>query len=460
MISKFFKSNNLSGIFRIGIISMVPIFSTIEIIANDRLSFAGNNKEVITLQAGKDTGIDDICVLYSLSGVTITYKSQSNNVRWMSYGNLGGGYAEEIHDIKIEDNSCTLNNPAGDMGYIIYDNGKTYTFWLVDYSKHAFSISNIILPDMSDCDAVELSVDCTADPIHYYTINGRQETLSRDIDLEFNTLTWSEKDGNFIQDTIIKNLPSISDRISVYPPPYCDTFFSITGDRFMHIWDMAEEKESALYVTKAVDCHTEAIPSNVNEEDTSNRIDTDVDGLGGSAPCEITFNANVTDAVIHNEWQMANDEEFEDITYRINEQNFTYTFTSEGVTYVRYVGSNSDGSCETHGDVYTVSIGASDLLVPNAFSPNDDGVNDEWKVSYRSLIDFECWIFDKQGHLLYHFTDPSGGWDGRHNGKTVKTGVYYYVINAVGSDGKKYKKSGDINIIGFKGNRNSSGMQE
>ncbi|MDE5795706.1 MAG: gliding motility-associated C-terminal domain-containing protein, partial [Muribaculaceae bacterium] len=104
----------------------------------------------------------------------------------------------------------------------------------------------------------------------------------------------------------------------------------------------------------------------------------------------------------------------------------------------------------------TVTIGDSELLCPNAFSPNDDGVNDIWKISYRSLLEFKCWIFDRTGKQLYHYTDPSGGWDGTYRGKKVKPGVYYYVIQAAGSDGKKYKKSGDINIIRYRGGTGSS----
>ena len=100
--------------------------------------------------------------------------------------------------------------------------------------------------------------------------------------------------------------------------------------------------------------------------------------------------------------------------------------------------------------MYTIGIGASDLRIPNAFSPNDDGVNDVWKVAYRSLLDFKCWIFDRYGNQIFHFTDPSKGWDGKYKGKTVKPGVYYYVIEAKGSDGTKYKKSGDINIVNYK----------
>ena len=84
---------------------------------------------------------------------------------------------------------------------------------------------------------------------------------------------------------------------------------------------------------------------------------------------------------------------------------------------------------------------------PNAFSPNGDGRNDEWKVSYQSIVSFECHIFNRWGQKMCSFTNPADGWDGKYKGKTVPTGVYFYVIKAKGADGKDYKLSGDINIL-------------
>ena len=57
-------------------------------------------------------------------------------------------------------------------------------------------------------------------------------------------------------------------------------------------------------------------------------------------------------------------------------------------------------------------------------------------------------------------TDPSQGWDGRYAGKEVPAGVYYYVINAEGADGKQYKLSGDINIIGYSYKGDAAGSDD
>ena len=63
------------------------------------------------------------------------------------------------------------------------------------------------------------------------------------------------------------------------------------------------------------------------------------------------------------------------------------------------------------------------------------------------LTRFKCWIFNRWGVEMYHWTDPSKGWDGKKGGKYVAPGVYFYVIEATGSDGKPIKRKGSINIL-------------
>ena len=61
---------------------------------------------------------------------------------------------------------------------------------------------------------------------------------------------------------------------------------------------------------------------------------------------------------------------------------------------------------------------------------------------------------------MFELSDPSQGWDGMRGGKVVPSGVYYYVIEARGADGRTYKKSGDINIVGQSSNYKGGGTGE
>lgn len=454
------KRNNKSQILRLTTACIALTLS--QTMMGKSLIFEGGSHKEIEIIPEKNTGIDAVYISYNLVGTSIAFESDSDMpAKWYRFSNLGGAFSEPIDDIVYDGKKSILNAPAGDMGYIITDNNKSYYFWLVDYSKYPYNVNSISASDIQDCESTILNIDGTGNAIYFYSINGQRETISRDIDITYNSLEWDNENKQFCQIEITKKIPYISEEVSLTPPALTQTYFTISGDRFSEIWNDKKSVESQLYYPHSVAAYTEAIQYKDDaDEDSSNQITPNDDGLGGSAPANIEFRAYVTDAVIHSEWQMATDMNFENITNRFYEQDLDYIFTEEGKTFVRFIGSNSDGSCETYGDTYIVNIGASDIRIPNAFSPNNDGINDIWKVSYRSILNFDCRIFDRQGHEIYRFTNPDDGWDGKHKGKLVKPGVYFYVIRAKGADGKEYKKSGDINILRFKGVNSSSSSSD
>ena len=61
-------------------------------------------------------------------------------------------------------------------------------------------------------------------------------------------------------------------------------------------------------------------------------------------------------------------------------------------------------------------------------------MNDEFRVAYRSLREFHCWVYNRWGKLVYQWTDPAQGWDGTINGRPAAEGAYFYVIRAFGTD--------------------------
>lgn len=425
------------------------------------VKFSGSSLAVLEEKPEKSTGLDKIFVAYDVKGISATYQaSGSGPVTWYKYSSLGGGYAEQINGITVSGNEYTLSNPEGDMGYIVEEGNDRYYFWLVNYIDHRLWLRGISEGDSQECGVTVLNLNMEGSPIHYYTINGRMMTLSQDIILSFTTQEWDEENKVYNYMPTEKVLEEVSPVLRITPPVYADSYYKISGDKFLRQWNWLQEAESDMIQAFSVDVHTEAEQTPISDDPDfrSNIIGGSNDsGLGGSAPADITFTAECTDAVIHYEWQIANDEDFEDLVYRFNEREINYTFRDQGTQYVRFIGSNASGECEAFGDTYTVHIGDSQLKCPNAFSPGaSPGVNDEWKVSFRSIVDFECWIFNRHGQEIFHFTDPLQGWDGKRNGKLVKPGVYYYVIDARGADGKHYKLSGDINILNYNGGSSSS----
>lgn len=408
----------------------------------------GSEMRVIEITPETSTGLNNIFVIKDASGCRLSFKVSDGYKAVVSrYSNLGGGYAQEIENAERSTSAITVELPDSDYGYILEDGTKRYYCWVTNYANHPMTLQGVMVSDQQDCSYSVLNIEGEASPIYYYTINGQQRTLSRDIYVDYNTQEYSEEINDFRTVDARKVYESLSHTLSITPPAYCSTYFTVSGDRFLREWNEELTAESGITAPAGVDCHTEAEQEEIDSDEPSNILKGDENGLGGSAPATVYFTAATTEGVAHFEWQMGRDQEFNNPEYRFYQKDLDYTFTQEGTYYLRFVGSNYDGTCETFGDTYTVTIGTSALECPNAFSPNGDGVNDLWKVSYRSLIDFHCEIFNRSGQKIFSFDNPSEGWDGTWHGKTVKSGVYYYVITAKGADGKNYKKSGDINII-------------
>ncbi|MCQ2075309.1 MAG: gliding motility-associated C-terminal domain-containing protein [Bacteroidaceae bacterium] len=142
-----------------------------------------------------------------------------------------------------------------------------------------------------------------------------------------------------------------------------------------------------------------------------------------------------------------------------------YDFNDDGVFSVEFAYSYMPaGSSEViAGDEQapiSFSIDVSDLYVPNAFSPNDDGKNDVFKVRVKSIVSFSMVIVNRWGQVVasgnqdnleYENGDDNNGyyicWDGKSNGKTVPDGAYFIHIEAEGAGGRHYTRKSDINIL-------------
>ena len=435
----------MTKLMRFGLIVMLALPTICEA-AN--VAITGCSYPIIEIAPEASTGLNNIFVAYNTAGCKINFQvSNGYNARLYRYSNLGGGYAEEITAIERTLTSIEAELSDSDMGYIVEDGGMSYYCWVVNYNNHKMILQSVGAAENQDCNYSILLVTGDAGAITYYTISGQPRILSREIYVDYTSQEFDETLPGYRNSEIRKVYDSIGTTLSITPPAYSSTYFTLSGDRFLREWGMEVTAGTNLVQPIAVECATDAFQEGNDSEEGSNIMHGEDSGLGGSAPADISFFAYATEGVIHYEWQMSRNPDFETPDYRFYQKDLDYTFTEEGTFYLRFIGSNSDGTCEAFGDTYTVSIGSSALECPNAFSPNDDGVNDIWKVSYRSLIDFHCEIFNRNGQRIYGFDDPSDGWDGTWNGKKVKSGVYYYVISAKGADGKNYKKSGDINII-------------
>jgi gliding motility-associated-like protein len=87
----------------------------------------------------------------------------------------------------------------------------------------------------------------------------------------------------------------------------------------------------------------------------------------------------------------------------------------------------SQDGCKASDDVMVKILRK--IKIPNAFSPNRDGINDVWNIAYLndypgSIVE----IFDRYGKLVFRSIGYSKPWDGTRNGMPMPVGVYYYII--------------------------------
>jgi gliding motility-associated-like protein len=80
--------------------------------------------------------------------------------------------------------------------------------------------------------------------------------------------------------------------------------------------------------------------------------------------------------------------------------------------------------------ILTVTPVPSQIIIPNAFTPNGDGINDFWDI--KNLDEFPdptVSVYNRYGLLVYHSNGYPKPWDGTYNGSLLPVGVYYYIIN-------------------------------
>lgn len=89
----------------------------------------------------------------------------------------------------------------------------------------------------------------------------------------------------------------------------------------------------------------------------------------------------------------------------------------------------------------------SKIKIPNVFTPNNDNINDFFIAESTSINSLVAEIYNRWGQLIHSWNNPNEGWDGKYKGLDCPEGVYYYIINAKGIEGKSYNLSGSIQLL-------------
>ena len=375
-----------------------------------------------------------VFIFNGVSNAGISYTGSGTTINWYKYSNGVNTFYSSFSTIYPEDAT----------GYTLIVDGVTTHIWVIDYKSH-LPVFKTFEPENSpntQCEVVNLLINAIIPVLNFQSFNGDVHELTREFNITYKTLTWGGDIAKWVPtDTIYPvTLPAIQKTV---PAPYMNTIFKLYGDQYASALGITDSISSALYSTNAVISHL--VTNVTSREQTKNNegnFPSDKTPINFSAPIDIQFlsNANEPTTQFYN-WGIYKDDK---LIINRTDKDHRYTFTEFGSYKVKLTVSNS--TC-TKSDSITVIVTESQLYVPNVFTPNGDGTNDEFRVAYKSLISFQCWVFNRWGRQVFYWSDPTKGWDGNINGKKATPGPYFYVIKATGSDKKKYKLSGDINLL-------------
>jgi len=135
-----------------------------------------------------------------------------------------------------------------------------------------------------------------------------------------------------------------------------------------------------------------------------------------------------------------------DINYQFSEEHI-------GIDTVSFYIENSITGCQ---DSISIGIEVQGITkvgpkndIANVFSPNSDGINDEFTFNEYAMESVDVQIFNRWGQMVYSWVGENKTWNGTHTntGKKVPEGVYFYMFKGDGVDGHYYEEKGSITLL-------------
>ena len=243
-----------------------------------------------------------------------------------------------------------------------------------------------------------------------------------------------------------------------------DIFFSNLSapidDTYSTVWDFGDGKSSeevspthifeedgifsvSLEITSPIGCQTDTTFTDLIEIEPSPTADFifSPDNPDNFAP-EVTFTDQSSGA---SRWYW----NFNGRATSI-EQNPIYAFPDTGAQEVLLIVTHPSGCQDSLIQIVDVTPKVT-FFMPNAFTPNDDSVNDIFKGEgfLRGVKSFDMQIWNRWGEMIFQSTDPLEGWDGRVRGgnQQAPEGMYLYFIEVVGPRGEVQEFKGYATLI-------------
>jgi len=406
----------------------------------------GANGAPYVFAPAASTGLDRVFVFNGMENARLTYTTANPAAcKWYRYGQ-NSSVAVEIASSDIETTAGTTiltNIQPGNGYYVDLGNTSRRYAWVMEYLPVDYGE---IEPcsNCNVCQTLELSAPVNnAEDLVYYSTSGNKLLLKRQYRLSWNTLEWDNTDK--VYKTVEKTVTSQYSPAWSIDAPLTDTYFTI-GDQLAFFFGETKRSQS-LYKAVAVQINPDWTIEERTADNELDKVSTTGD-LSGSAPLKVHFESHPSDAVQSYVWEVYETADSSaNVARHTTEENLEQEFDRAGSFLVAVTASSTNGTCSQR-KTFTASVSDSYIECPNFFTPRSSpGENDEFKVAYKSILSFKGVIMNRWGNVLFEWNDPSKGWNGTYKGKAVSPGVYFYLIEAKGSDGLEYKKKGDINLL-------------
>jgi gliding motility-associated-like protein len=111
------------------------------------------------------------------------------------------------------------------------------------------------------------------------------------------------------------------------------------------------------------------------------------------------------------------------------QQNPYHTYPDTGTYMITQIAINQFGCRDTIQHPIRIN-GETSIFIPNAFTPNSNGLNDVFAPKLFGVLEYKMFIFDRWGNQIFKSEDMTVGWNGRVNGvgEVVQQDVYVYKI--------------------------------
>ena len=134
--------------------------------------------------------------------------------------------------------------------------------------------------------------------------------------------------------------------------------------------------------------------------------------------------------------------EFEDGSSS-GDQNPIHTYQEDGRYSITQTVYNDDGCDDETWELILIKPDVA-FYIPNSFTPNNDGINEEFLGKGVGIQEYTMMIFDRWGELLYHTANMDKGWDGNVNGIPAESGMYVYRFELVDIKNLVHEYSGRV----------------